>query len=119
MGILRARLTANERATSITWVPSAFIVAGKITPSGLVVCGVTIFSVRVIGAWTLIRSAIWCSLMPNPERADRYLATICRACGHDRHDGTACKPEPQVAQSKGKLNFPRMLRFLWPMRHSR
>jgi hypothetical protein len=53
------------------------------------------------------------------ERADRYLATICRACGHDRHDGIACKPEPQVAQSKGKLNFPRMLRFLWPMRHSR
>ena len=53
------------------------------------------------------------------ERADRYLATICRACGRDRHDGTACKPEPQVAQSKGKLNFPRMLRFLWPMRHSK
>ena len=53
------------------------------------------------------------------DRADRYLATICRACGRDRHDGTACKPEPQVAQSKGKLNFPRMLRFLWPMRHSR
>ena len=56
---------------------------------------------------------------PMPDRADRYLATICRACGRDRHDGTACKPEPQVAQSKGKLNFPRMLRFLWPMRHSR
>ena len=64
---------------------------------------------------------------PMPERADRYLATICRTCGRDRHDGVICqgvagrnRVEAVVVDGwMTHVTTTPMRRFLWPFRLSR
>ena len=61
---------------------------------------------------------------PMTERADRYLATICRACGRDRHDGTACIGAERRVHGNPKTatattDSGTWTRFLWPMRLSK
>jgi hypothetical protein len=52
---------------------------------------------------------------------EEYLGSACSACGHERHDGTACQQKAEVAQKIARHSWLSGIgtkwRFLWEETH--